>query len=117
MNEIKFWDKYDEIIMFKGLHTHKVDENAVDIYIQANAREAIEKGATSITVDTGYEMRVYSIYIFEDKVEIVLISTEEWEDDESDDYESNMYCDSYGVCGGNTCPQYRDCFGMMRGIL
>ena len=117
MNEISFWDKYDENIKFKGLYVHKVDENAVDIYMQANAREAIEKGATSITVDSDYERKDYSIYIFDDKVEIVLISTEKWDDEDYDDYESNMYCDSYGVCGGHTCPQYRECYGMMRGII
>lgn len=112
MNEVRFWDKNDENIMFKGLYTHKVDENVVDIYIQANAREAIAKGATSITVDTEYEMKDYSIYIFDDKVEIVLISTEKWDDDDYDYYTGNMHCDTYGVCGGWSCPQYNTCKGV-----
>ena len=112
MKDIRFWDKNDENIMFKGLYTHKVDANAVDIYLQANAREAIEKGATSITVDSEYEMKDYSIYLFDDKVEIVLISTEKWDADDYDDYTGNMNCDTYGVCGGWSCPQYNSCKGV-----
>lgn len=111
MREIRFWDKNDDNIMFKGLYTHRVDENMVDVYMQANAREAIEKGATSITVDTEYEMKDYSIYIFDDKVEIVLISTEKWDNDDYDDYTGNMSCDITGFCSGWGCPNFSKCCG------
>ncbi len=41
---------------------------------------------------------------------------EEWEDDEEDfdllddfSYEGNCHCDTYGVCGGISCPYYFTC--------
>lgn len=34
---------------------------------------------------------------------------EEEYDDEPYGYESNCHCDTYGVCGGTSCPNYFTC--------
>ena len=109
MNEIRFWDKSDENIMINGLYTHRVDENAVDIYIQAIAREAVENGATSVTVDNQTEMKDFLLDTDENgNIEIVLFFVDTWEESEID-YLSNMHCDTYGTCGGTGCPNYFRC--------
>lgn len=117
MVNIRFWDSADECIMVNGLYSHKVAESIAEICIQAVLPTAIECGAVSVTIDNDVYMKDYSICTDENgNIYTEINFVDEYETVE-DDYESNMYCDSYGVCGGNTCPQYRDCFGMMRGIL
>lgn len=32
-----------------------------------------------------------------------------FDDDDDDGYDSNCYCDTYGHCGGTSCPQYFQC--------
>lgn len=34
---------------------------------------------------------------------------EEYEEFDDDDYSSNCHCDTYGFCGGTSCPQYWQC--------
>lgn len=34
---------------------------------------------------------------------------EEYEDVTEDDYSSNCHCDTYGICGGISCPRYYQC--------
>ena len=35
---------------------------------------------------------------------------DEWDEDDYG-YESNCHCDSYGICGGTSCPNYYSCQG------
>lgn len=32
-----------------------------------------------------------------------------YDDDDDDGYDSNCYCDTYGHCGGTSCPQFFQC--------
>ncbi|MBQ2173699.1 MAG: hypothetical protein II453_01105 [Alphaproteobacteria bacterium] len=109
MVEIKFWNIADECIQVNGLYIHRVNEKATQIYIQAIGREAIEDGATSVTIDTDDEMKDFYIDIDEKghiHLELNFVDTYITIED---DYASNMHCDTYGTCGGRSCPQYMAC--------
>ena len=111
MTEIRFWNEADENISVNGLYIHRVDEALTEVYIQAIGREAIDNGAVSVTIDTEYQMR--DLFIEEDengKIHIETNFVDTYEDETiEDDYSSNMHCDTYGVCGGWSCPQYKAC--------
>ena len=46
---------------------------------------------------------------WEDEYETYEDVEDEWEDTTDLGYESNCHCDTYGVCGGPSCPNYFKC--------
>ena len=104
MVDIRFWNNANECLNVNGLYAHTVPESVVDMCIEAAAKSALEKGATSITVDDeNGNYRFFDLYEKDNE-----IFCDEYETIE-DDYSSNMHCDTYGVCGGTGCPNYFKC--------
>ena len=104
MVDIRFWDKANECLKVNGLYIHTVPENVVENCIEAIAKSALEKGANTVTVDDiNGQYRMFDLYEKDNE-----IFCDEYETIE-DDYASNMHCDTYGVCGGWSCPQYKAC--------
>lgn len=109
MVNIRFWDSADECMMVNGLYSHKVAESIAEICMQSVLPTAIECGAVSVTIDNDEYMKDYSICIDENgNIYTETNFVDEYETIE-DDYESNMHCDTYGVCGGWMCPNYKAC--------
>lgn len=50
-------------------------------------------------------MEELNIELIEEEIEEEF---EDW-DDIDDGYSSNCHCDTYGFCGGTSCPQYWQC--------
>ena len=105
MKEIRFWDEADECVEVNGLYIHPVDDSVVDIYLQSVLPEAIRKGALYVMIDFAeYDINDY------------FLNHDDTEEDEyetvDDDYTGNMHCDTYGVCGGWSCPNYKACKGV-----
>lgn len=48
--------------------------------------------------------------MFDDDYEVEYDDYEvEYDDYGIDDYSQNMHCDTYGYCGGDSCPNYYKC--------
>lgn len=89
--DIRFFNEANENVKING--EYRLSGNVYDIAGE-NINELLEKEVDTVVVDDV----VYSLadFIFEDV---------------EDDYSSNCHCDTYGVCGGYSCPNYANCHG------